>query len=229
MPSNQLHNRHSNNSRSLYFSCLVMRLSWLWKFEIPYLFCTENHCDLTNLKYMYVLRIINMSNYYTCKVDQHSSVILILINDTIKKYCISNQLDNWGPRWKKLKMKSRFKCLMNVVECEAKLQKSFFMQSCYGKVWGSYRYNSILIEFLNLSCTYIIFILWHSFVICVYLVLYVFISFICVYFFWFYFFYTFNFLARLFMLGIFILNNCMLFCWKLGEVFAISILQRLYV
>lgn len=171
----------------------------------------------------------HLSNYYTCKVDQHSSVILILINDTIKKYCISNQLDNWGPRWKKLTMKSRFKCLMNVVECEAKLQKSFFMQSCFGKVWGSYRYNSILIEFLNLSCTYIIFILWHSFVICVYLVLYVFISFICVYFFWFYFFYKFNFLAKLFMLGIFTLNNCMLFCWKLGEVFAISILQRLYV
>lgn len=27
------------------------------------------------------------------------------------------------------------------VECEAKLQKSVFMQSCFGKVWGSYRYN----------------------------------------------------------------------------------------
>lgn len=144
MPSNQLHNRHANNSRSLYFSCVVMLLSWLWKFEIPYLFCTENHCDLTHLKYtLYVCstHYHNLSNYYTCKVDQHSSVILILINDTTKKYCISNQIDNWGPRWKKLKMKSRFKCLMNVVECEAKLQKSFFMQSCLGIVWGSYRYD----------------------------------------------------------------------------------------
>lgn len=143
MPSNQLHNRHSNNNMSLYFSCVVMRLSWLWKFEIPYLIILHWESLWLDPLEVYVCstHYQHLSNYYTCKVDQHSSVILILINDTIKKYCISNQIDNWGPRWKKLKMKSRFKCLMNVVECEAKLQKSLFMQSCFGKVWGSYRYD----------------------------------------------------------------------------------------